>query len=87
MVVKGFWGPISTFRRYWGRLVGMNGDDVRTWRQDRGMSQAELARRLTVPVNTVYRWEAGRLGIRHPGMLRLALERLAEMTRDDTDSD
>jgi transcriptional regulator with XRE-family HTH domain len=49
---------------------------LRAWRTRAGWSQRRLAGALAVPVNTVARWERGEMPIRHPTILRLALERL-----------
>jgi DNA-binding transcriptional regulator YiaG len=56
----------------------MTGDDLRTWRQTNGYSQADLADVLELPVATVSKWERGALGIRHPRVLSLALAFLAK---------
>lgn len=53
----------------------MTGANVKTWRETRGMSQADLARLLPMPVRTLQAWERGR-GAPPPFMLR-ALEHLA----------
>lgn len=50
---------------------------LRGWRQGMEWSQQQLADRLHVPANTLARWERGELGIRHPEVLGLALERIA----------
>lgn len=52
--------------------------DLRTAREALGLTQRTLAERLTVSENTVWRWERGLMPIEHPGMLRLALERLGQ---------
>lgn len=54
----------------------MTPDDLKAWREQAGLSQSGLARLLDVPPNTVARWERGATTIRHPHLLRLALERL-----------
>ena len=56
----------------------MSGDELRAWRARLGLTQARLAERLGLPRATVARWEAGLMPIRHPEILRLALERLAQ---------
>ncbi len=38
------------------------------------MSQRDLAAELDVPPNTLARWERGEISIKHPRMLRLALQ-------------
>jgi transcriptional regulator with XRE-family HTH domain len=55
----------------------MTGDELRTWRQTHGYSQADLAHELELPVATISKWERGALGIRHPRVLSLALAFLA----------
>lgn len=52
----------------------MHPSELRARRRRLGLSQSELAKRLSVPANTVSRWETGKLAIRHPEMLRLAME-------------
>jgi transcriptional regulator with XRE-family HTH domain len=42
---------------YSGRMTS---DELKQWREARGISQAELARRLGVAVTTLWRWEHGR---------------------------
>jgi transcriptional regulator with XRE-family HTH domain len=48
----------------------MTGVEIRRWREERGIEQAELARLLGLDKVTVYRWEAG---------LRAPNERLVEL--------
>lgn len=60
----------------------MNGTDLRSSRQRLGLSQAQLARLLQVPPDTLAKWERGDLAIRHPEVMRLALERLEQRTAD-----
>ena len=55
----------------------LDGDNLRRQREQLGMSQVELARKLSVSPNTVARWERGELKIEHPGMLQLALASLS----------
>jgi DNA-binding XRE family transcriptional regulator len=55
----------------------MTGPDLRQWRIEHGMSQAQLARELDVPKDTISRWERDALGIRHGRILSLALHALA----------
>ena len=45
-------------------------------RRELGMTQAQLGAYLDVTANTVARWERGERRVRHPAMLRLALEAL-----------
>ena len=56
----------------------MTGDEIRNVRNQLGLTQAELAALLEVPVNTLARWERSEVVIRHPRILRLALERLQQ---------
>jgi len=58
----------------------MDGVELRGRRRALGLSQANLAELLTVPENTIARWERGVVGIRHPGLLSLALEALEART-------
>lgn len=55
----------------------MDGAELRSRRGGLGLSQLQLAEALDVPANTIARWERGEVPIRHPRILRLALERLA----------
>ena len=52
---------------------------IKTYRDRFGITQEALAKRLGVSPNTVARWERGDLTIRHPEMLRLALESLKKI--------
>jgi DNA-binding transcriptional regulator YiaG len=54
----------------------LDGARLRKERERIGLSQLELARKLSVSPNTVARWERGELKIEHPGMLQLALKSL-----------
>lgn len=54
----------------------LDGTKLRKERERIGLSQLELARKLSVSPNTVARWERGELKIEHPGMLELALRSL-----------
>ena len=54
----------------------LDGTNLRRERERIGLSQVELARRLSVSANTIARWERGELNIEHPGMLQLALASL-----------
>jgi transcriptional regulator with XRE-family HTH domain/uncharacterized protein YuzE len=55
----------------------LSGDALRDMRLQLGMTQEQLGLALTVGKNTVARWEREELRIEHPGMLKLALERLS----------
>lgn len=50
--------------------------DLIRFRERLGWTQSRLAEALGIPTNTLARWERGELLIRHPTILRLALERL-----------
>lgn len=52
----------------------MTGKDLKKWRQERGLTQQQLAQLLGVIRVTVARWETGSRGI--PRFLPLALEAL-----------
>lgn len=54
----------------------IDGAKLRKERERIGLSQLELARKLSVSPNTVARWERGELKIEHAGMLQLALRSL-----------
>jgi DNA-binding transcriptional regulator YiaG len=54
----------------------LDGAKLRKERERIGLSQLDLARKLSVSPNTVARWERGELKIEHPGMLQLALKSL-----------
>jgi len=54
----------------------VDGARLKRERENLGLSQAELARELTVSSNTIARWERGELKIEHPGMIDLALNAL-----------
>jgi transcriptional regulator with XRE-family HTH domain len=58
----------------------MNGEDLKLWRQKRGVTQAELAKMLGTHAVTVCRWETGVRGI--PFLLPLALDALESQLRD-----
>lgn len=58
----------------------MTGEQLRTWRRERGLLQRELASMLGVSVNTLARWERGALRIRHPESIQLALQALNHRT-------
>ncbi len=59
-------------------MVGQNrGVNVKEWREERGLTQAQLARLLEVDQMTISRWERGASKRTAPGrLLELALERL-----------
>jgi transcriptional regulator with XRE-family HTH domain/uncharacterized protein YuzE len=54
----------------------LDGSKLKREREQLGMSQLELGRKLSVSPNTIARWERGELKIEHPGMLQLALSSL-----------
>ena len=56
----------------WIRMVNMNPDDLKKWRQRNEYSQPQLAKVLGVIPLTVSRWERGVREI--PSFLHLALE-------------
>lgn len=58
----------------------MTPDDIRAWREARGLSQKDLAEALGVRQATVSRWESGDRPATMP-LVRLALERLARKIR------
>jgi transcriptional regulator with XRE-family HTH domain len=60
----------------------MSPQELLARRKALGMSQARLAIRLGVSVNTVARWERRELGIAHPEMVRLALEAMEREQRE-----
>lgn len=51
----------------------VSGLDLWRWRQRQGCTLEQLSQRTGVPANTLHRWEAGSVGIRHGGVLALAL--------------
>lgn len=59
----------------------MNGTELRQRRMALNLNQAELGGRLGVSPQTVYKWEAEKVGIRHPGLLDLALRYLEQEPR------
>lgn len=65
----------------------MRPEQLRAWRADQHLSLEQLAVLVGVPSNTLWRWEQGRVAIRHPRMLELALRaielslRLTELNR------
>lgn len=54
--------------------------DLRSAREDLGLSQRALAIVLGVPQSTIWRWESGEHPIQHPRILMLALQAVAEST-------
>jgi DNA-binding transcriptional regulator YiaG len=51
--------------------------DLKTWREERGLTQAELAQLLGVQVFTISNWETGRTKRQAPGrLLELALKEI-----------
>ncbi len=56
--------------------MGMDERELRRRRLTLGLNQSQLARTLGVSVQTIFRWEKGELGIRHPVILALALDAL-----------
>ena len=57
----------------------MTKEELRSWRDNTGYSQGQLAKALGVKVLTVSRWETGTRNV--PSFLHLALRQL-EMTDD-----
>jgi transcriptional regulator with XRE-family HTH domain len=55
-----------------GYLKAMNGEELKAWRKERGMTQQKLCTRLGVTVLAVKRWEGGHRKI--PPFLHLALQ-------------
>jgi transcriptional regulator with XRE-family HTH domain len=53
----------------------MTGKELKGWRQTHDLTQANLAERLGVATNTVYRWESDQRAI--PPFLDLALRQIA----------
>lgn len=56
----------------------VNGAGLKRQREALGLSQVELARKLSVSSNTIARWERGELKIEHPAMLQLAMAALRD---------
>jgi DNA-binding transcriptional regulator YiaG len=54
----------------------MTGAELKAWRQRLGLTQKEAAVQLGIPVLTVSAWEVGRVPIKRPRMLQLALQAL-----------
>lgn len=57
-------------------VARLDGSKLKREREQLGLSQLELARKLSVSSNTIARWERGELKIEHSGMLQLALRAL-----------
>lgn len=51
-------------------------EEIKSRRVNLGLSQMQLAEKLTVSQNTIARWERGELLPEHPGMLILAFQGL-----------
>lgn len=49
--------------------------EFKSMREKLGLTQAELAKKLDVPQETLSRWENGK-GMRHPTILHLAMQHL-----------
>ena len=52
--------------------------NLKAAREKLQLTQAELGEKLDVDKNTIARWERGEVGIQHPRILGLALDRLSE---------
>jgi transcriptional regulator with XRE-family HTH domain len=61
----------------------MSGAELRAWRDARGWSQAALASRLHVHVQTISKWERDERAI--PPFLYLALQALRDSGEDGVD--
>lgn len=60
----------------------MEKDELKTWRENIGLTQSDLAKKLKVAPNTVSRWELGERKI--PEFLELALKTIErEMKEND----
>lgn len=57
----------------------MTGDDLKKWRERRGLNQTEMAQFLGVDQGTISRWEGGKREI--PSFLHLALESIKKKSR------
>lgn len=58
----------------WYIIKAMTKEELKTWRKDKGLSQAKMAHLLGVRVMTISRWELGTRSI--PTLLSLALKGL-----------
>ncbi len=59
--------------------TAVTGEDLRRWREARGLTQTALARALGVEHNTVYRWE---VGLRSPPAGRILDLALTALTQE-----
>lgn len=66
-----------------GYTQGMSKEELRDFRKRMGYSQVELAEILGLSKNTISRWEKGTAPIGSPIVLRLAMERLAQIRADE----
>lgn len=48
---------------YFAKIVAMEKEDFKQWRERNGLTQAEVAQALEVTEMTVYRWESGKAPI------------------------
>lgn len=55
------------------------GEHIRAWREERGLTQSQLASALGIYANTLARWEQGTQTIAHPRLVELALRALVGM--------
>lgn len=65
-------------------LTATPAEELRRQRAALGLSQAQLGEHLGADRQTIARWEAGTLGIRHPRTLALALWALAHGYQEET---
>ena len=63
----------------------MSPAELRETRVALGLTQEALARELGVTGATVYRWEAGTIGIARPEWLAVMLEAVRKGKNDDSD--
>lgn len=61
----------------------MSKEELRDFRKRMGYSQIELAQVLGLAQNTISRWEKGTAPIGSPIVLRLAMERLAQLRAEE----
>ena len=61
----------------------MDKEELRDYRKRMGYSQIELAEVLGLTQNTISRWEKGTAPIGSPIVLRLAMERLAQLRAEE----
>jgi DNA-binding transcriptional regulator YiaG len=64
-----------------GHNISMSGEELKKWREQWSITQAELARLLGTYQETISRWERGVRGI--PSHLALALEALEHRLRKE----